>query len=92
MDGDYTQLGIAGFSLGIIFFIIRYFVEAQKEERQVNRGLTERVTRVVERNARTHEELKRAILANTDATKQSTDYLSKMILELMKSKEINIRK
>jgi hypothetical protein len=32
MGNDYTQLGISGLALGIIFFIVRYFVAAMKSK------------------------------------------------------------
>ena len=39
----YTQLGIAGITLGILFFIVRYFVDTIKEKDRTTLELTRKL-------------------------------------------------
>lgn len=84
--GDWTQLGIAGLTLGILFFIVKYFVKEQTENRIDAKELTERFIKMSEDSNRVQSKLTEAIQANTIATKNSTDNITKLLVEVIKSK------
>lgn len=85
MPDNVTQLGIAGLTLAILFFIVRYFVEALKEKDKRNGDLADKLLDLSQRNIEANKKLSDSIDANTQATKTNTDNLSKLMLELIKS-------
>jgi hypothetical protein len=42
VPSDITQLGLAGATLAILFFIVRYFVQALKDAREDHKELTQK--------------------------------------------------
>lgn len=86
MPDNITQLGIAGVTLAILFFIVRYFVEALKEKDKRNGDLADKLLDLSQGNIEANKKLSDSIDANTQATKTNTDNLSKLMLELIKSK------
>ena len=69
----YTQLGIAGLTLGILFFIVRYFISALDKKDGTISGLTDRFIKVTEDTNQSHAELTTAIGMNTKVTKESVE-------------------
>ena len=89
----YTQLGIAGLTLGILFFIVRYFISALDKKDGTISGLTDRFIKVTEDTNQSHAELTTAIGMNTkvtkesvEASKKSSDNLTKLVLKIVKTK------
>ena len=88
-----AQFGLPGVMLGILFFVVKYFVEAMREKDVVIQRLTARLMEITEQSLKSQNKLSQAIDANTQATKTSaeinktsTDNLSKLVLELMQKK------
>lgn len=89
----WTQLGIAGLTLGILFFIVRFFIKALENNRTDNKELTEKFIAITEENIKTHGQLVQSIDANTRATKESidssklsSDNLTSLILKIITNK------
>lgn len=70
-----TGFGLAGATLIILFFVVKYFVDALKEARKDTKELTEKFITVAEKT----------IESQNKAT-QVTDQLSKMIGQVLKIK------
>lgn len=92
MDG-WTQLGIAGITLGILFFIVRYFVKALQDSRLDSKELTNKFITLAEENIKSHTQLTSAITANTQVTRESiessklsSDNLTALILKIVTNK------
>lgn len=83
---NWTQLGVAGITLGILFFIVRYFVKALDAKDKVNIDLTNKFIKIAEENTEARIKLKQSIDANTNATKTTADNLTKLVLDVLKSK------
>lgn len=81
---DYTQLGIAGATLGILFYIVKKFIDELNESRRDNKELTEKFIRIAEENSEARIILKNAITANTEATKTTADNITKLLLKVLK--------
>lgn len=83
---NFTQLGIAGITLAILFFIVRYFVQAMNKKDDVielqHRELKDLTVKGMDQTAKFTE----AVNKNTEAAKESSDNLTKMMLELIKTK------
>ena len=87
MTSEYTQLGLAGLTLGILFFIVRYFVSAMNSKDNLNQNLTEKFIKIAEDNIKTRGE--QTQMMNKQV--KSTDKLSKMIARLLETKEIEVK-
>ena len=83
--GDYTQLGIAGLTLGILFFIVRYFVSAMNKKDDILLRQHEELKELTIKGMETTEKFTQAVNTNTQTAKTSSDNLTKLILELIKS-------
>ena len=88
-----AQFGLPGVMLGILFFVVKYFVEAMREKDVVIQTLTAKLMALTEEGLKSQNKLSQAIDANTQATKTSaemnkasTDNLSKLVLELLQKK------
>lgn len=83
---NWTQLGVSGLTLFILFFIVRYFVSALKQKDQQYLELTEKFIKITEDNTIEKINLKNAIDANTAATRQTADSLTKLVMDVVKTK------
>jgi hypothetical protein len=70
---SYTQLGIAGVTLGILFFIVRYFVSALTKQGDRHYELTEKFIQLSKDNIESHHRLADSI----DANVKSNELLAK---------------
>lgn len=84
MTDGFTQLGISGLTLAILFFVVRYFVQAMTIKDKENAELTGKFIDMTRHNLESQSNLTRAIEANTISTKVSTDNLSKLMLKVLK--------
>ena len=71
---NYTQLGIAGATLTILAFIVKYFVDAQKEARLDNKELTQKFIDIAEQNLEAQNKA-------TVASEKLTDMIYKVLRE-----------
>ena len=79
---QYTQLGLAGVTLGILFFTVQYFVKAINHKDSMNYELTQKFIKIAQDNIDTRR-------VQTEVMKKqvkSTDKLSTIINDLMKKK------
>lgn len=83
---DYTQLGIAGLTLGILFFIVRYFVTAMNLKDQAILEQHDKLASLTERSIDGISKFTDALNRNTMSTKNNSDKLTSQILDLMKRK------
>lgn len=81
---DYTQLGLAGITLAILFFVVRYFVQAMQEKDKVNKELTDKFIEITRGTIESQNKLAEAIDQNTSASKSNTDKLSLLVLKALK--------
>lgn len=95
MPDNITQLGVSGLTLGILYFVVKNFVKTiNKKDEHIER-LTEKFIDMGKQNIESHLGLTKSIDANTEATRQAkesskkdNDNLSKLILKLIKTKEV----
>lgn len=83
---SYTQLGLAGITLGILFFTVRYFVKALTEKDITNKELTSKFMKMIELNIKSHNKLSKSIDLNTEITKKSADCIVKLANQVTNSK------
>jgi hypothetical protein len=83
--GDYTQLGIAGLTLGILFFIVRYFVSAMNKKDEMLLKQHEELKELTIKGMESTEKFTQAVNLNTQTAKKSADNLTKLILEVIKT-------
>lgn len=83
MNG-YDQLGMAGATLVILFFVVRYFVKAMDMKDTYNKMLTEKLVGLVEDNIASRGKLVESIDANTKATNVTTQNLEKLMIKILK--------
>lgn len=76
---EITNLGISGLTLGILFFIVRYFITALKDKDCYIKQLTSDFTKVIENHIR-HE------TASMDRTTKALEKLTKAITKMNKKK------
>lgn len=91
MEVDYTQFGLAGLCLGIIFFIVKYFIENSQKKDSDLKELTEKFIAMTERAIEVQSDLSKSIEANTAITKAAateSDRLSQFMLKVFQSKKI----
>lgn len=81
---NWTQLGVAGITLAILAFTVKYFVSAMTRKDEINIDLTNKFIKIAEENTEARLKLKDAIDVNTEATRTSADNLTKLILQLIK--------
>lgn len=88
MEGvdNWTQLGISGVTLSILFFIVRYFISALDKKDAVNLELTNRFIKIAEENTESRVNLKSAIETNTKVTKNMGEHLKKLSLSLVEKR------
>ncbi len=84
--GDWTQLGIAGITLAILAFIVRYFVSALNEKDTRNGELANKLLDLSQENVKTNSKLAESIDKNTEIARSNSDILTKLMVELIKSK------
>ncbi len=97
---SWTQLGIAGLTLGILFFMIRYFVGAMTKKDQVIATQYESLKDLTVRSIEATIKFTEAININTtvanqtaqvaqqtaEVARQSSENLSRLMVELIKAK------
>lgn len=88
---NWTPLGIAGATLGILYFIVRYFVKALEHKDALNMQLTDKFIEIAQENTEARVKLTQAIDANTQMTKvsneiskQNADMMTKLVVEAVK--------
>lgn len=81
-----TQLGIAGATLAILFFIVRYFVTAMLKKDDIILALTDKFIKIAEENTEARVGLTQAINTNTKATESGTKHLSGLMNKILKRK------
>lgn len=88
MEGvdNWTQLGISGVTLSILFFIVRYFISALDKKDAVNLELTNKFIQIAEENTESRVNLKSAIETNTKVTKNMGEQLKKLSLSLVEKR------
>lgn len=86
---DWTQLGLAGATLGILLLVVKFFMDYIKESRKESKELTEKFITMSEENIKTHLQLNNTIEANTKVTlesvnqsKLSSDKLTELVLKI----------
>lgn len=96
---NYTQLGLAGATLAILFFIVKYFVAAMNKKDDTITDLHTKFIELSEKNIVSHNELTTSLKANTEsnrqvavATKEGNDKLTAMILKVIKNGSRDKRK
>ena len=87
----YTQLGISGVTLGILFFIVRYFISAMDKKDSIIidqykalRELTERSILSIDKVSNTIEINTNATKTAAEVTKLSANNLTKLMLKVIK--------
>ncbi len=83
---NWTQLGIAGLTLAILAFIVRYFVSALDKKDARNIELANKLLDLSEENIKTNNKLAESIDKNTEIAKTTSDNLTKLMVEVIKSK------
>lgn len=89
MDGTYVQLGlavvsIATASLGIIYFVVKYFTVTLTKKDDLNQRLSDKLSELTERDIESRLKLTQSIEANTELTKATMDNLTRLILKILK--------
>ncbi len=91
-DG-YTQFGIAGLLVGIIFYIIRINITVIKSKDEKIIALTKGFMKIAQDSNESRRNLKKAIDANTEASKkaleasqQISDNMTKLVMNILKEK------
>ena len=79
-------IGLIGSIVALLGIVVKFFVSELKESRRDHKELTNKFVHVAEEGAETRIHLKQSIDANTNATRQSTDKLSKLILSIIKTR------
>lgn len=79
---DFTQLGLAGAMLSILFFIVKYFVTALAAKDTSYTDLANKLLDLSNATVLSNQKLADAIQANTVANKQNIDTLTALILQL----------
>lgn len=69
---SWAQLGVAGVTLGILYVVVRSFIDTQKESQTNNRSLTEKFIQIVEKNLEIQSEA-------TKATAKLTEVIYKVL-------------
>lgn len=92
MENSWTQLGLAGATLAILFFIVKYFVATLNKKDVDITELNKKFIELSEKNITSHNELAQALDKNTQsnkevatATKEGNDKLTAMILKVIKN-------
>lgn len=87
MNTDYSQLGIAGVTLAILFFIVRYFVSTITKKDEANALLTQKLFELSQQGLAVQQKLATSLDANTEAAKESSDKLTALFEEVIKGKK-----
>lgn len=85
-------IGIVTTVLGVLGFVVKYFVSASTRKDEIIYELTNKFIKTTEDTNKSHSELTQAIDTNTKATressessKRSSDNLTKLVLKIVKS-------
>lgn len=85
MSSEITQLGIAGAALGIILFIIRYFIEAIKDLTQKNEKQTKDFTKVIENHLKHADERQQETNRIFEQINKTLDNIPNRTLDMAKT-------
>lgn len=88
---NWTQLGVSGLTLGILFFIVRYFVEAMDKKDDVISSQHKDLQELTIRSINATNKFTEAVNVNTNAAKQAAD-VARQTAEVAKKTSDNLSK